>query len=533
MSTYSVALSTWDGTSASTTWFTQGSGATYHIKTAEDLAGLSKCFSQGYYLHGNFEGCTVYLDDDIDLAGHEWTPIGTIDINNYFYVFAGTFDGQGHTIKGLKVTTTNSNPYMKFAGLFGFANSSSFSVQNLKVEGSITLSNICNDAYASLYVGGIVGDGTSACGLNNCAADVDIEILQTAGSSINVYCGGLVGNLSDSGNSSLLTQSYSKGNIHVVLNNSNKANIGGIAGGANAQSATINQCASDINIMTEGGMTNVGGLVGQINVSGINNSVFYGSIQLQYPSYGLAGGIGGMNFGAVSYENCLVTGAFSQYYGTGWLSAICETSGGGESVTNCYYISGLPNTTNYGIPLSETELKSGNAIDGFDSDIWVFYNGSYPYLGFTKPTYILNLALEGGYVGLKLNEGTSQQFLLSQDSDAELYQVLWNGEDITYMVDANANLTTPEIYENSVLSVVYRTSATVENKIVEKFTTFKVQRNALIVNNPNGLKELRIYNKAGMLIKTATNAGFEMTIEELKHDVYIIKVNDESFKVII
>ena len=429
---------------------------------------------------------------------------------------------------------TNSNPYIKFAGLFGYAYSSSFSVQNLKVEGSITLSNICNDSYTSLYVGGIVGYGESACGLNNCAADVDIEILQTTGSSLNIYCGGIVGNLSDSGNSSLLTQSYSKGNIHVVLNNSNRAYVGGIVGGLSAQNATINQCASDINIVIEnGGMTGVGGLVGQINLRDIKNSIFSGSILLQYPSYGLVGGIGGMNSGSVSYESCLVTGAISKYYGTGWLSAICGTTGSGESVTNCYYISGLPNSSDYGIPLSETELKSGNAIDGFDTDVWVFSNGSYPYLGFTKPTYILNLALEGGYVGIKLNEGTSQRFLLSQDSDAELYQVLWNGEDITYLVDANANLTTPEIYENSILSVVYRTSGIIENKIVEKVTTFKIQGNTLILNNPNGIKDLRIYNKAGMLIQTATDAGFNMTIEELKHDVYIIKVNNESFKVII
>ncbi len=534
ISVCSYALSTWDGVSTSTTWYTQGSGAVYHIKTAADLAGLSKCFSQGYYMYGDFEGRTIYLDDDIDLAGYEWTPIGTLDAQNYYYAFAGTFDGQGHTITGLKITQTNLNEYIRVAGLFGYAPVSSFSVRNLKVEGSISLSNICTNSYASLYVGGIVGEAYSECGLTNCESNVDINIIQTAGTSINVNCGGIVGGLYDSGNSSLLTQSYSKGNINVSLNNSNRAYVGGIAGIVGASNAILDQVASEANIVIESGdLTGIGGIVGQISLDCIKNALFSGSILLQYPSYGLVGGIAGMNVEAVTYENCLVTGNISKYYGTGWLSAICGTTGSGEIVTNCYYKSDLPNNSSYGIPISDVDLKSGYALNGFDTDIWVFPVGMYPYLGFTKPMYLLNLALEGGYVGIKLNEGASQKFVLSQDSDAELYQVLWNGEDITDLVDTTGNLTTPEIYENSVLTVVYRSSGVKENRIHEKITTFNIYGSTLTIKNPYGIQNLQIYNKAGSLIYEGTNIGLNMTIEDLMHDVYIVRVNSESFKVII
>lgn len=97
------AISRWDGYSYSQAWINRGSGGIYRIKNAAELAGFSKCFSQGYYSHGNFNGATVYLDRDIDLGEYEWTPIGTITGYTY-YSFAGTFDGNNHKIKGLKVT---------------------------------------------------------------------------------------------------------------------------------------------------------------------------------------------------------------------------------------------------------------------------------------------------------------------------------------------------------------------------------------------------------------------------------------------
>lgn len=47
----------------------------------------------------SFEGKTIYLDNDLDLSGIQWTPIG--NGNNFVRHFAGTFDGQHHKIMNL------------------------------------------------------------------------------------------------------------------------------------------------------------------------------------------------------------------------------------------------------------------------------------------------------------------------------------------------------------------------------------------------------------------------------------------------
>ena len=57
--------------------------------------------------------CT--LTADIDLTGKTWTPIGDGVMSKYGY--QGTFDGQGHRITGLAITT--DNPSGESAALFG------------------------------------------------------------------------------------------------------------------------------------------------------------------------------------------------------------------------------------------------------------------------------------------------------------------------------------------------------------------------------------------------------------------------------
>ena len=72
----------------------------------------------------NYRGYTIDLHDNIDLAGENWMPIGTL--NKYFY---GTFNGNGHVIKNMTihVTTNNVESYLEddgtevymFVGFFG------------------------------------------------------------------------------------------------------------------------------------------------------------------------------------------------------------------------------------------------------------------------------------------------------------------------------------------------------------------------------------------------------------------------------
>ena len=69
---------TW-GDLANTSWYTEAdaNATEYHITTAEQLAGLAQLVNADPGTT-NFAGKTFYLDNDIDLSGHEWISIGTI-----------------------------------------------------------------------------------------------------------------------------------------------------------------------------------------------------------------------------------------------------------------------------------------------------------------------------------------------------------------------------------------------------------------------------------------------------------------------
>ena len=54
---------TW-GDKADTSWYVHETESEYHIKTAEQLAGIAKLVNEGTV---TFEGKTVYLDNDLDL----------------------------------------------------------------------------------------------------------------------------------------------------------------------------------------------------------------------------------------------------------------------------------------------------------------------------------------------------------------------------------------------------------------------------------------------------------------------------------
>ena len=96
-----TSVDNWDG-SADTSWYTSAPDASaYHISTAEQLAGLAQLVNADPGTT-NFAGKTFYLDNDLDLSGHEWISIGTgRGGSNPEYSFCGVFDGQGHVISNL------------------------------------------------------------------------------------------------------------------------------------------------------------------------------------------------------------------------------------------------------------------------------------------------------------------------------------------------------------------------------------------------------------------------------------------------
>ena len=94
-------------------------------------------------VNGGKTDINITLDTDIDLTGKDWTPIGTDYDNSY----KGTFDGGGHTITGLTVTTND-----EYVGLFGYLNRAG-TVKNVVMEGvQITSNQIYGGS-----IGGVVG----------------------------------------------------------------------------------------------------------------------------------------------------------------------------------------------------------------------------------------------------------------------------------------------------------------------------------------------------------------------------------------
>ena len=87
---------------------------TYHVYNAEGLRAWAD--------DSNVLSTDCTLENNIELEG-EWTPIGTSE-----GAYKGTFDGQGHTISGLRVTGTGSAAN----GIFGVI--AGGCVQNLRLE---------------------------------------------------------------------------------------------------------------------------------------------------------------------------------------------------------------------------------------------------------------------------------------------------------------------------------------------------------------------------------------------------------------
>ena len=140
----------WDGTTAEA--FAGGTGTKdnpYQISNGAELAYLAQQVNSEKI---DSEDTFITLTNNIDLNNKAWTPIGNSDS-----VFAGTFDGNGHTISGLYINITGSySPAKKgrlYQGLFGCVEDGT--VQNLIVTGSVTIGN--EKSVNVSYIGGIVG----------------------------------------------------------------------------------------------------------------------------------------------------------------------------------------------------------------------------------------------------------------------------------------------------------------------------------------------------------------------------------------
>lgn len=179
----------------------------YLIEDAEDLA---KVTGSGHYA----------LANDIDLtdtkyAGKSITPALSD-------AFSGTFDGNRHTISGLCINTKSKNG----VGLFGTVNGAS--IQNLKVEGSVTGTN-------SGFVGGIVGKTQGNVTITNCSFTGSVSATKSGSSN---GAGGIVGRV----NAGTLKVENCANHATVTAA---KASAAGIIGHGGTNEVTITNCYND------------------------------------------------------------------------------------------------------------------------------------------------------------------------------------------------------------------------------------------------------------------------------------------------
>lgn len=103
------------------------------ISSAEQLFEISKKINGG---DAQAASSVYILDDDIDLKGKKWTPIG-----NESHPFSGVFDGQGHKVYNFNV----SDKSLTFTGFFGFIEDAL--IANLNVDG-VVKSGTCSGTFA-------------------------------------------------------------------------------------------------------------------------------------------------------------------------------------------------------------------------------------------------------------------------------------------------------------------------------------------------------------------------------------------------
>lgn len=188
----------WDGVSKNVAWFFNDPTATeYELTSAEQFAGFMSIIDKDNDvlpvtyantdnssdpwegLNVTFEGVTVKLNENIDLSGKLFNPIGSYRKNN---AFKGTFDGQGHTIKNLSQNTweLDNGYYYGDLGLGLFGKVENATIKNLVMDGA-TISGesaICGVVAATAY-----GD----CVFEN------ITVTNSKCNDYQYYAGGVVG----------------------------------------------------------------------------------------------------------------------------------------------------------------------------------------------------------------------------------------------------------------------------------------------------------------------------------------------------
>ena len=299
-------VDTWDGT-AIADGFAAGDGTQdnpFQIETAAELAYFAKNVNAGNWYDGEY----IVLKNDLDLNNQEWTPIG-----NARKPFKGNFDGNNHTVTGMKISGA-----WDCVGLFGGCTRHNVysAIKNITVKNS--------DIHGEKFVGAIVGR----------AEEINIENCRSIGNTIN-----------------------------------GETDVGGICGKIGGYSVgKVSQCYNSSKVT---GRVRVGGIAGMGGIA--ENCLNTGEIMIINKAYQSAGGgIFGIfddTTASASITACVNLGKVSGGESFGGIVGKTETSSTGH-ISNCYYnMDAITGGFDAGTALTAGQL-CGALPDGLDSTIW-------------------------------------------------------------------------------------------------------------------------------------------------------------------
>ncbi|MGN0443692.1 MAG: Ig-like domain-containing protein [Acutalibacteraceae bacterium] len=327
------------------------------------------------------------LANDITVTAAHWTPIGA----NGTSAFAGTFDGDGHTISGIRL----SNNFYDHIGLFGY---NTGTIKNLNVEAVIE---------GVTYAGALAAYNSGM--IQNCSSS------GTVTNTTSNYSGGLV--------------AYNTGRIELSNSSATVGSSGNIAGGLvgmnyNTGVVQYSYASGDVTGRFAGGLIgeqyNDGGAAKTINSYSMGKVT--GSEK--------AGGLIAYTHGYYSYYNtyieyCYARGLVAGSGQTGGLIGDCH----GGIIRYSYY----------------NQANTGNKI-GFSVPVTVMNDQSTFYMWNFKNIWEMSPDKNNGnpYINLR---GTIKAHELDGYGDADDPYLIYTEEDLWALVDGTYNLNAKLYYQ--------------------------------------------------------------------------------------
>ena len=248
--TYTVSLA-----AAKDLGYTIESDGSYTVTSADGLMNVAEL------VNGGKTDINITLDKNIDLTGKDWTPIGTSFDNSY----TGTFDGGGHTITGLTVTTND-----EYAGLFGYLgnfNNGAATVKNVVMEG---IQITCNHRLG--YAGGVAGFSWGT--IENCSVSGSVSGTKCVGGVVGAQKAGSITGCSSSATVKgtvdvggvagekwgSMTACYATGNVTLEIDSPKNLSGGGLVG--------FNGGSSVLACYATGNVTSTGSGTGNVHIGG-------------------------------------------------------------------------------------------------------------------------------------------------------------------------------------------------------------------------------------------------------------------------